>query len=117
MKDQVWVECVGSDIRPVRIFKNFKAIPLEEMAVYLMDRRDAVGSIRHQIFVRQEGHCDKCNEIVTEQQMHLHEKIFRSKGGEISLDNSIGLCASCHEFGPDAEHRNRKPRFTRKESK
>lgn len=117
MKDQVWVECVGSDIRPVRIFKNFKAIPLEEMAVYLMDRKDAVGAIRHQIFVRQGGHCAKCNEIVTEQQMHLHEKIFRSKGGEISLDNSIGLCASCHEFGPDAEHRNRKPRFTRKESK
>lgn len=71
--------------------------------------------IRIAIYKRQDGKCCDCGEQLTLAGMHCHERIFRSKGGQMSLENSIGLCASCHEFGPNARHANRRPRFSKKE--
>ena len=38
----------------------------------------------------------------------MHEKQHRGKGGEISLENSEGLCAFCHL---EVEHGDRRPQF------
>ena len=72
-------------------------------------RREAVASIRKTIWIRSKGHCEKCGEIVTEQTGHMHEVIHRGRGGEIALDKSRFICQKCH----DAEHSNRKPKFTK----
>ena len=69
--------------------------------------------IRHAIYVRQRGHCIRCDAFVTEQQAHMHEKVHREKGGKISLDNSEILCSNCH-IGPRGEHGNRRPQFLKK---
>jgi len=54
-----------------------------------------------------------CSAPFTEQQMHMHErhargKFIDGKFGEISLENSEGLCAYCHL---QVEHGDRQPQF------
>jgi 5-methylcytosine-specific restriction endonuclease McrA len=73
-----------------------------------------VGEIRHAIFVRQHGECISCGTTFTEAQMHMHERVFRGHGGEISLDNSEGLCFDCHLNRPTFGHGNRQPKFSKK---
>lgn len=73
--------------------------------------RDQKQQIRLEIFGRQGGRCLDCDKLLTLPQMHCHEKIFRSKGGEMSLENSIGLCFDCHING---RHGNRRTRFGEK---
>lgn len=41
----------------------------------------------------------------------MHELVSKGKGGEVSLENSIGLCADCHL---NTAHGNRRPRFGEK---
>ena len=73
-----------------------------------------VGEIRHAIYLRQDGHCIACPTVFTEKQMHMHEKVFRGKGGKISLENSEGLCYSCHIDNKSFGHGKRKPQFSKK---
>jgi 5-methylcytosine-specific restriction endonuclease McrA len=73
-----------------------------------------VGEIRHLIYLRQDGHCISCGENLTEDQFHMHEKIFRGHGGKISLDNSEGLCYDCHLNRKTFGHGKRKPQFLKK---
>lgn len=68
--------------------------------------------IRHTIWLRQHGECLDCSKFVTEAQAHLHEVVPRGRGGKISLDNSVILCAECHLNGPQ-NHGNRRPQFKR----
>ncbi len=80
-----------------------------------MPRAEAVGSVRREIFVRQKARCIACDEVFTEEQMHMHEKhsrgtFVKGRSGNISLDNSEGLCFSCH-LGPNGEHGDRRPKF------
>ena len=105
MSHFVWVE-LGANGQPIRIFKNrkqatgfFREFP----------RRDAVASIRHQAFLRSEGDCEFCASPVTESGGHLHEKQHRGQGGEISLANSVFICAKCHR---DA-HKARNPQWSK----
>ena len=65
--------------------------------------------IRKQIYERQNGFCNDCGKQLTLKQTHCHEKIFRSQGGKMSLDNSVGLCYSCH-VGENARHKG--PQFS-----
>ena len=113
---RVWVEMGGIPFLPVRIFRSQKA------AIHLisrnratdaieMDRSIAVASIRHQIFIRSKGFCDECGAVVNETSGQMHEREWRGKGGEISLENSIFICAKCHK----REHRERAPQFTRRQ--
>lgn len=71
------------------------------------------GEIRRAIYNQQDGHCLWCDKFVTWGQAHLHEKVARGKGGQISLENSIILCADCH-IGPKGAHGNRRPKFSKK---
>lgn len=105
MSEKVWVELV--DGTPVRICRTFTG------EVHLIDRRVAVGAIRHAVFVRSKGQCEWCNETITERGMHLHEQVSRGNGGEISLSNSVGICADCH-LNSKKGHGKRKPQFTRR---
>lgn len=107
---KAWVE-IDEEREPIRVFKNRKAMVLampylECGWTVLMDRRSAVGKIRERIWKRQEGVCAMCPEILIRKSAHLHERVFRSKGGAISLDNSEILCYNCHINGI---HGNRKP--------
>jgi hypothetical protein len=98
--------------RPVRIFKSAKAAlhARMNMKVYPMRRADAVSAIRHQLFMRCGGFCELCGDIVTEKSGHMHEQKWRGKGGEISLENSVFICAKTHKL----EHKERNPQFTRR---
>ena len=71
----------------------------------------SVSEIRHEIFLRQKGKCISCGLDFTEKQMHMHERLFRGKGGKISLVNSEGLCYDCHINRETFGHGKRKPRF------
>jgi 5-methylcytosine-specific restriction endonuclease McrA len=106
---------IGDDGQPVRIFRAAKhafAFPPEKIREW--PRKDAVSSIRHQIFVRCAGKCEYCGNPVTENgpwhKGEMHERKPRGKGGEISLDNSVFLCHTCHSSHPLA-HGNRRLHF------
>ena len=73
-----------------------------------------VAEIRHAIWLCQKGHCISCDVFVTEEQAHMHEKIHRGQGGEISLDNSEILCYDCHLNREEFGHGKRKPQFPKK---
>lgn len=77
-----------------------------------MQKTMTVGEIRRAIFDRQEGLCARCGEIITFKTMHMHEIIHRGQGGEISLENSQGLCYSCH-LGPRGKHPEKQLKFSK----
>lgn len=72
-----------------------------------------IKEIRDIIYIRQHGRCIACSKVITSAQAHLHEKIFRSQGGSVSLTNSEILCADCH-IGENGVHGKRKPQFNKK---
>lgn len=72
-----------------------------------------VGEIRREIYKRQNGTCIRCPTLITWGTLHLHERIKRSKGGKISLENSEGLCYPCH-LGARGVHPERQLRFTKR---
>jgi 5-methylcytosine-specific restriction endonuclease McrA len=73
-----------------------------------------VAEIRQQVYTRQGGRCISCDKYVTDAQAHLHERIHRGQGGEISLKNSEILCYDCHLNRETYGHGKRKPQFGRK---
>jgi 5-methylcytosine-specific restriction endonuclease McrA len=110
----VWVE-LSLSTKPIRIFRNRRAAydcAAHWGSIIQMERSEAVGIIRHTIFVRSAGECEMCASPVNEKTGHLHEKLHRGQGGEISINNSIFICARCHRH----YHRNREVKFTRRYS-
>ena len=111
-KEYVFVE-IDMEGDVVRIFKNRSdasdCIDLNNIVVQ-MDYTLAVGDIRHHIFLRSGGNCELCGSMVTEEGGHMHEQVHRGKGGEISLANSVFICARCHRWA----HKDRNPQFTKK---
>jgi hypothetical protein len=115
MSEKAWV-LVDASFRPLEVFKRqseairaFTTYP-SMMELVEMDRAEAVGMIRHDLFIKQKARCIACNKIVTEEQAHMHERVHRGQGGNISIDNSEILCSTCH-IGPDGAHGNRRPQF------
>lgn len=115
MKKTVWCE-VGPDRQAIRIFRGTKDV-LAKVAVtdwatvVNMLYTVAVEQIRDQVYERSRGNCERCGNIITKN-FHMHEKIHRGQGGEISVSNCEALCADCH-IGPEGEHGDRRPRFTK----
>lgn len=126
MKKKTWAEIDCCSGLAIRVFKSRKlmvmAMPyMEDGCTKEMDRAEAVKQIREQVFSIQAGRCADCNGIVFWKTMHLHEKLHRGqfekenvdnhleieKSGEISLANSIALCAECHR----QEHADREVLF------
>lgn len=107
----VWVE-LGAYRRIIRIFRSrsaaFHLTAKQKVTNAVeMKRSEAVGEIRHQIFVRSRGNCEICDAPIPEKTMHMHEQKHRGRGGEISLENSLAICATCHFRA----HRDRRVRF------
>lgn len=107
----------------IRIFSSSKkAYAFEPEKVIELPRAEAVGRIRKQIWERCGGHCEECGKPVKENgdlfsRMHMHERIPKGKFdretntfGEVSLDNGLSLCYTCH-LGPSGAHSNRRLRF------
>jgi hypothetical protein len=111
---KVWVQ-LGDDGLAVRIFSHQKEMFFECPAgrEAEMERALATRQIRVQIWDRQNGTCIRCPTILTWENGHLHERVFRSQGGNISLDNSEMLCFACHE-GEFGAHKNRQLKFTKR---
>jgi len=89
--------------RVSRIFRKYPfklRIPTPTEAAHKqitqMSRTKAVSEVRQQLVHRANGACEYCSAAVTDQTGHMHEKVFRSHGGEISLANSVFICYPCH---------------------
>ena len=95
--------------KPYTIFKTEKSVPLN-VEVILMEKAEAVKYIRDTIWLRQDGDCLRCGEIITRKGMHMHEWVHRGRGGLVSLDNSLGLCYPCH-LGKRSVHPEKQLRF------
>jgi len=122
---KAWVEIDSCSGLAIRVFKNRKLALLAVLEVYgcvkEMERAEAVKQIRQQIFGIQQGRCVDCNKIIYWDTMELHERQHRGefakensedhleveKSGEISLMNSVAVCAECHE----REHGDRQVRL------
>jgi 5-methylcytosine-specific restriction endonuclease McrA len=93
----VYVE-LNNKGRVSRIFRGYPT-PVSSALVReiaQMSRTKAVAEVRRQIVLRANGACEYCGAAVSEQTGHMHEKIYRSHGGEISLANSVFVCYPCH---------------------
>lgn len=120
-RNTVWVErnILG---RIVRIFRSTHGEgwkrAMAEGSIFTCPKLDAIGAIRKQIWQRCGGRCEWCSKPVTEsgslyKRMNMHERVAKGSGGEVSLDNSVGICYDCH-FNDPAAHGDRKPQFTGK---
>jgi hypothetical protein len=107
-----WTE-IGDAGLPIRIFKNrMQAVeagcPLG--GAYML-RAAVVESIRRQVFERDKFKCTHCGCPVTWRSGEMHERKWRGRGGEISLENSTTLCYPCHQSDPVAGHGKRQPQW------
>lgn len=105
-----WVGVLRNTVTPIRIFKSLNAAIKSGDSFLQMPYFDAVKSIRKQIFYRSKGFCELCGAIVLESSGQMHEQKHRGKGGEISLENSVFICPTCHTRA----HSDRNPRFSKK---
>lgn len=99
MSKLCWVEVQKEPPwHPIRIFRNSKDAVKAKInldPVVRMDRSKAVGLIRDQVIKNADGDCQQCGKTVGTNG-HMHEVIPRGKSGEVSIFNSILLCADCH---------------------
>lgn len=56
--------------------------------------------VKQEIRQRANGHCEICNleACPPTYKIEVHEIVFRSALGKVSLENSRGLCSCCHWF-------------------
>lgn len=114
MKDKmVWVEQDAKMLHAIRIFKNKKDAIASRLHVVTMLRSIAVKDIRDQIMKRAKGYDELSGEPITSASAHMHEQRHRGKGGEISLDNSVGISQSTHRRA----HAGRNPHFSKREQR
>lgn len=101
----VWVG-IGRDGLAERIFKNRKQAVLagEPLGGAFMLRSEAVTVIRRKIWNRDNKTCTHCGATVPWSVMEMHERIWRSRGGEISVANGTTLCYDCHQHDDVAGH-------------
>ena len=117
MEKKVRVE-LGDNGLPCRVFRKDKKWLQCDNWMWLT-KKDAVGLIRLQVFERTggkvadgetvvPGKCEECERPIWWETFEQHEKIFKGRGGEVSLDNCKALCGSCHQWGPNAVHKDRR---------
>lgn len=119
MEKLVRVE-LGDHGLPIRIFrKDKKWLQCPEGKLHKMRKADAVGIIRLLVFSRSggsvcegetvmRGKCEECEHPITWESFEMHEKMFKGRGGEVSLENCLGLCHDCHQGSPNSKHGDRR---------
>lgn len=96
--------------RVVRIFKYpAAALFLDPAIIRELPRKEAVEDVRKQVFEASGGECRNCGRVIS-WSFHMHEVLPRGNSGEISVLNSVALCADCHLNG---EHGKRAPQFSK----
>lgn len=110
-KQTVWVEIDPETDMPMRVLKKGEIwVTPVSAELRQMNKSEAVGSIREQVFYRaKRGNiimCEFCGNTITETTGHMHEVIPKGQGGMVSLDNCVAICADCH-IGKDGEHGDR----------
>ena len=55
-----------------------------------------MAELRHELFGRTNGLCEKCCKFVGWYEGHAHHRIKRSQGGSDVLENLEWLCPDCH---------------------
>lgn len=112
------------DIGPVRVFRTAQAAAVTRTLglTRIVNRTLAVRAIRRRVFERDGWLCVHCSNPVIWKTGHMHERQHRGdiqlteegyySGGEISLENSVCLCYSCHLNDPVAGHGKRNPQFS-----
>ena len=106
---------VGADGRAIEILKNEKHSALATLAGYTvgyMLRSLATEQIRLAVFKRDGYACTHCGAPVCIGTGHMHERLHRGRGGEISVNNSTTLCGGCHANNPVAGHGKRKVQWS-----
>ena len=119
MSRKVWVELKYSKdertINVIRIFKSRKAAILRLPFGAVIDeilKASAVCNIRRQVFKRDGYTCTHCGKSVTWDTGHMHERVWKGRGGEVSVENCVCLCAQCHLDDPVAGHGKRRLQFS-----
>jgi len=74
-----------------------KRTKLKPMSIRRQHQIEAEKPIRELLVERANGKCEKCGNPPDWTGLHPHEKIFRSRGGKLTLWNSIMLCGDCHD--------------------
>lgn len=113
-RNRVWVHLSADGTKVIKIFKKYPLTGVGaaiNLNIAQWPRKDAVESIRQQVFERANNECQRCGKPVTWSTMHMDERIARGDGGEISLANCWALCYDCHEGRSDSEHGERRLRF------
>jgi 5-methylcytosine-specific restriction endonuclease McrA len=105
---KVWV-ILGADGRAIEILKNEKHAAQQPAGTPTgyKDRALVTEQIRKQVFVRDGYACTHCGAPVSWYTGQMHERVWRGRGGEISVANSTTLCADCHQKDPVAGHGSR----------
>lgn len=98
---------LGEDGEACRIFRSFHMAHEAGVCWTKMLYGTALDQIRHKIWLRCRGECERCGSIINEYSMEMHEVVHRGKQGEISLANSIGTCRGSHKY----QHKDRDTRF------
>lgn len=110
---------LGENGNVIRIFrKNKEWLKTPPENIRIMDRAEAVGSIRQEVFERcgvedftnllYYHECERCGRRITWDTFEMNEKQFKGKGGEVSVKNCEALCYDCHQGRPDSVHGNRR---------
>lgn len=110
----VWAE-LGSDGKAIRILKHQKLRAAVENVAFVL-RAVAVDNIRRAIWERDKRRCTHCGNALTYGTLEMHERLWRGKGGEVSLSNGTSLCGECHRTDDVAGHGQRRPQWTDKSS-
>ena len=110
MPRMVWAEldALGKAIRILKCQKLRVAI--DRVAFIL--KSTAVDDIRRAIWERDGKRCTHCGRALTYQSLEMHERLWRGKGGEVSVENGTSLCGDCHQNDTVAGHGNRRPQWS-----
>ncbi len=109
-KHKVWVEIDNGAV--IRVFKNERDAVLSGKVVEQRPKAEAVKFIRLLVFRRDKYACTHCGAEVTWYAGHMHERVWKGRGGEVSVDNCTTLCSECHRNDPVAGHGNRRLQFS-----
>ena len=73
-----------------------KRVPIRKISDKKSKQIQEEVEIRKQLWDRCGGRCENCGGNGFPFGLHPHEKVFRSRGGVMSLSNSTMLCQGCH---------------------
>lgn len=110
MANRVLCEIDPQSKKLIRILRHGgTALFLKPEQVVELPKVEAISQIRRQVFEISRGECRNCSRAIT-WNFHMHEQKPKGRGGEVSVTNSVALCADCHL---NQEHGDRKPQWSK----